>query len=275
MKLRLACALFLLPTLASSCALLTSSTEESSNCDTADDCECGEACEQDSEGVRTCRRTRGFEECFGECCGPAMFCSNQFVKCQPGCKTDENCGVDDLCAVDTDLGYGSCVAPCVVEQGSEECFGQCCEPNTFCDAAYERCSSGCRSGANCLAAQYCGEEFCREYVCPPEQAGFEECFGTCCAPGTHCQPLLLACQDGCITDDNCRSGEQCIGYPYGTCVTSAPCTEERNGFTTCNWTCCPPGSYCEHPDRLDACGTGCQSSRNCESGMSCIDLYCQ
>lgn len=143
---------------------------------------------------------------------------------------------------------------------------------------------------------------------PPQKgSGYTECGDVNCSPGQHCgQPSLSICEEGCLTDENCPTGQICDpnALNFRKCIGSDEPTPPMDSLAACKAACdhfqscgLPAGDAaqcrtdCEGLTKDqqtviancgdDACamvpqclGVECLSDKDCASGLTCVGSAC-
>ncbi|MBI5511709.1 MAG: hypothetical protein HY903_23380 [Deltaproteobacteria bacterium] len=195
----------------------------------------------------------------------------------------------ETCDDGNDWGTDGCSAVCLVEADwsctTPDPGPSVCTSNLSCDA--QRCTTGCCSGADCVAATFdaCGVEARGCAPCDPIRA--DDCIGgecTCgeaaaCLPGQHCVLGACVCDptscaNGCCADNRCqlRSVDACApaGDACAPCDPVAADTCGANGECRCgSLLACALGQHCDpngcHCDAT-TCDGCCTTSGVCDRG---------
>ena len=116
------------------------------DCNSDSQCGTGRICSSYFLCVEGCR--------FQEDCPSGQRCDRssgtEFAMCRPGCTSDSECAITEVCAL------GTCQAGC---RSSYDC-----PPGTFClstPSALPHCAPGCHDDGECDISQYCSEGACR------------------------------------------------------------------------------------------------------------------
>ena len=148
------------------CALSKSATEELSNCQTSDDCPCGQHCVRDDRGVRTC---------------------------EPGCATNSDCTGFDRCDTSLEQECNRNTGQCC-EFDSVACGDQCCAfPNDKCNTNTGQCCEFDTEVCGPVCCDFLEPRCCDNAFCCDTD---ELCCGHSCCPtfGFRCS------NDQCIAD---------------------------------------------------------------------------
>lgn len=176
-----------------------------------------------------------------DCLLEEVYCSETYRRCATGCSSDDECQVDQYCALDGQSG--TCVEGCRTDPDncpSIEGY------DVYCDAS--RDPRACVHSGDCTSDELCHEMFyCDNYDC------------------------IM----GCRTDpDNCGSGQYCQDETHECVPISCDC-EESEADWVCDERCNDAGSatyyYCDRDSQ--SCRYGCRvfedGSHNCPFAEIC------
>ena len=231
---------------------------------------CGNACGQGASCVDgSC--TSQPDDCREESCQGLYYCDLSNGKCQPGCDSNEQCGMGETCNIASH--------DCVCQQGrvrfngacvtENECNQMFCPGKQYCDLAPGNCKSGCYTDEPCGDNEECNNatNTCQcaagttrfKGECVTEQ----QCNQMFCSGKKRCDLQQGKCVDGCFQDQQCGNNEVC-NQSAGTCVCKSG-TGRFNGDCVdaqqCNQQFCAGLKVCN----LSAgdCEAGCWSDSDC------------
>lgn len=272
------------------------SSDPEQECETNDDCEEGQICNDDGECVGF---TISEEECTPETededCAADEICL--FGVCQEGCRTTSDCGDNQVCEAEQ----------CVNIPNSCEDDGDCpgslkCKDNTCvleC-ASNEDCNGGrvCGDGGqcrDCLGDDECDAgQVCSSGRCAVLEAQCNE-VGQACTPGAPTRigfdcgrfegEVGYTCKESCRTVDICTPGiyegdpGAVLYFDGQTCTAGSICEQTVDGFRACRRSDCtdPVVGQVECADvvqREQANAASCSSDEDCAGDLTCKDGLC-
>ncbi len=276
------------------------------------DCERGEQClggtfrcscqtNNDCADGQTCSIGECGPPCFGDSCGPGLFCNPDTQACSFTCEIDFECGGFELGLGCTDGECGP--RACVRDQQcgpAQYCDGVCqegcrvlgCGPESHCDTRTRECVDGCRNDDDCELGSYCDADV---DTCLPGCRGDDECPG-----GAECREIVddedniqrLCSPRLCNGDDDCSLDTRCLEDPNddGAFVCIAACRTNPDtcgahntcdgGSGTCQTRGCGRDADCREGERCQDgafgmfCGFGCARDAQCGDGQTCRDEVC-
>ena len=104
----------------------------------------------------------------------------------------------------------------------------------------------------------------------PLQQGYTACGSVTCSPGQNCaNPSLSVCEEGCISDANCLSGQTCDpnGFPTRICIGSSlpdAGVPQTDGGTDTLAAC---RAACEH---FQTCGLAAAEAAQCRTDCATL-----
>lgn len=194
-------------------------------------------------GAAACgNQGNGQTMCVGNVCQAGQYCDSGF--CNPGCTSDENCGMGEVCQREAGAAVGAC-APCtppVTGQGGAGGGGSS-DCAAFCNKS-EECSGGQITAAMCQSGGFCASipSACRACVIASDCGDINNntaCVAECSGGGGGGAGGGGVCAIGCDIDSDC---------------------DTNNCFNNC----------CE----CNFAGCGCDLDADCESG-NCFQNECQ
>lgn len=153
-----------------------------------------------------CLREKGFTDCSGITCQPGQYCLAPGL-CESGCTSDVNCAEGQGCANEGEgfNGEGVCRDG---EDPPEPAEGEG-EPEP--DDPLEACLAACEHFQGC-GAEGSDVLSCRNDC--PDLSENQQLVVAGCAEGS-CSDTLTCLDIDCFNDDDCGSGEECLG---GACL---------------------------------------------------------
>ncbi len=186
----------------------------------------------------------------GDCEDPTTYCAieegQQRGMCLEGCRDDDGCEGNDICQDNV------CVSGCRDDDG--------CPLGRICLEA--QCVQGCREDDACRRGEICQDNVCVDGCRDDEGCGRREicvddlCVEGCrdngnCRDGSYCETVLLSCQPGCDTGNQCPSGfcdrftNTCECFEDEQCPNSQRCAGQRCVPVCNNDTQCEDGQFCD------------------------------
>lgn len=250
-----------------------------SSCEGDLDCPVGQFCVD-----AACTTPRG--ECTAdEDCGEGRIC--EATSCRSGCRDDDQCPGDQICA----RGRLVCEAPDVTPCDDMCDAGSRCDPDTGrCVPDDDNNDTPCGGDEQCASGQICEGGDCVSGCRMDDDCGDDEicvalnCDAGCrmdddCGQGAICEDEV--CADGCRETADCADGlfcddGQCV-QDNRECAQDTDCGQARICENdACVEGCrddasCPPAQVCQGGQ----CEPGCRADSDCGASQTCDDGQCQ
>lgn len=92
----------------------------------------------------------------------------------------------------------------------------------------------------------------------PDKPGYTSCGDVTCSPGQHCaQPSVSICEEGCVSDENCPSGQICEtgSAAFRKCIGSTVMPPPVDSLAACKAAC----------DHFQSCGLSAAETAQCRT----------